>query len=48
MVQAGDFIKGDGTGSFSIYGTTYFEDESLELKHSGPGLLSVSLINLDG
>ena len=39
MIQSGDFLKGDGTGSLSIYGAT-FEDENLETKHDSAGLLS--------
>ncbi len=41
MVQGGDFNKGDGTSSFSIYGPS-FEDESLAGKHDVPGLLSMA------
>lgn len=42
MIQSGDFLKGNGTGSQSIYGSTVFSDEGFFYKHEK---YSISMAN---
>ncbi|KAL0481174.1 peptidyl-prolyl isomerase H [Acrasis kona] len=41
IVQAGDLISGDGTGSISIYGDR-MEDENFIVSHDQPGVISMA------
>ncbi|KAK7792543.1 hypothetical protein R5R35_008648 [Gryllus longicercus] len=41
MIQGGDVMRQDGTGSTSLYGES-FDDETFRVKHTGPGMISMA------
>ena len=42
FAAGGDFSAGDGTGSQTIYGGKYFDDENFVLNHYGAGWVSMA------
>lgn len=41
MIQGGDIVAGDGSGSISIFGRQ-FEDENLEINHTDVGFVAMA------
>jgi peptidyl-prolyl isomerase H (cyclophilin H) len=47
IIQGGDFVFKNGTGTRCIYGTDHFPDENFHLQHSSAGLLSMANTGAD-
>ncbi|KAF5293110.1 hypothetical protein FQA39_LY13720 [Lamprigera yunnana] len=41
MIQGGDIVSNNGSGTVSIYGT-HFDDENFDVDHEGPGFVSMA------
>ncbi|RZC05009.1 peptidyl-prolyl cis-trans isomerase-like, partial [Asbolus verrucosus] len=41
LIQGGDIIYNNGTGSISIY-DEFFDDENFTIRHNGPGVVSMA------
>lgn len=41
LIQGGDIVNNDGTGSISIYGD-FFEDEAVDIEHIRPGYVGMA------
>ena len=42
MIQGGDYLNGDGSGSLTVYGGETFDDENFSICHDKAGLLSMA------